>query len=203
MTQHTQHPRPARGQLWLLIALFFAPLLVAFVLYYFGDGWRPSGTTNHGDLVEPAIELPDVTFTSVSEEPVEASTWRGKWSLVYVDGEPCAERCRELLTLTRQTRLALNDDMPRVRRVLLTSGECCEPDYLRAEHPDLIVASLTQDGGQALRESFERAVPGGAIDGRIYIVDPHGVLMMSYAAEAPARGLLDDLKKLLKLSRIG
>ena len=39
--------------------------------------------------------------------------------------------------------------------------------------------------------------------GRIYIVDPLGNLMMSYAPNAPQKALLEDLRKLLKLSHIG
>jgi hypothetical protein len=34
-------------------------------------------------------------------------------------------------------------------------------------------------------------------------VDPLGNLMMSYSPQAPRKGLLEDLKKLLKLSHIG
>jgi hypothetical protein len=41
------------------------------------------------------------------------------------------------------------------------------------------------------------------LSGRVYLVDPFGNLVMSYAADAPARGLLEDLKRLLKLSQIG
>jgi hypothetical protein len=39
--------------------------------------------------------------------------------------------------------------------------------------------------------------------GRIYLIDPLGNLMMSYAPDAPSMGLLEDIKKLLKLSHIG
>ena len=34
-------------------------------------------------------------------------------------------------------------------------------------------------------------------------MDPLGNLMMSYDSQAPQKGLLEDLKKLLKLSHIG
>ena len=34
-------PRPGRRTLLLLLALFIAPLVAAFALYY-GFGWRPS-----------------------------------------------------------------------------------------------------------------------------------------------------------------
>ena len=43
-------------QAWLLAALFFGPLAVAWVLY-FDTGWRPGGMTNHGQLVHPAGQL--------------------------------------------------------------------------------------------------------------------------------------------------
>ena len=39
--------------------------------------------------------------------------------------------------------------------------------------------------------------------GRVYIVDPLGNLMMYYRPDADAGGLLKDLRKLLKFSRIG
>ena len=37
----------------------------------------------------------------------------------------------------------------------------------------------------------------------VYVVDPLGNLMMSYDARQDPRGLLEDLKKLLRLSHIG
>jgi hypothetical protein len=37
----------------------------------------------------------------------------------------------------------------------------------------------------------------------VYVVDPLGNFMMSYAANAEARGMLKDLKRLLKISQIG
>ena len=50
-----------------------------------------------------------------------------------------------------------------------------------------------------------RAANGAAAlaAGRLYLVDPLGNLMMSYERDAPVKGLLDDLKKLLNLSHIG
>jgi cytochrome oxidase Cu insertion factor (SCO1/SenC/PrrC family) len=42
-----------------------------------------------------------------------------------------------------------------------------------------------------------------AAAGRIYLVDPLGNLLLSYAPSAPDKALLADLKKLLRLSHIG
>jgi hypothetical protein len=37
----------------------------------------------------------------------------------------------------------------------------------------------------------------------VYLIDPLGNLMMSYAADARPKGMLEDLKKLLRLSHVG
>lgn len=194
--------RRSRRQVWLLIGLFFAPLAVAFLLYYGlgAGGWRPHGSTNKGDLIHPARPLPQVALTTLAGEHLSSRFLQDKWTLVYVGEGRCDERCRDALLLTRQTRLALNTDMGRVQRLFLTTGHCCDEDYLHAEHPDLIVARADDAAGEQLLDVFPA---GAASQGRIYIVDPLGNLMMSYAPQAPRKALLEDLKKLLKLSHIG
>ena len=102
----------------------------------------------------------------------------------------------------RQTRLALNADMTRVQRIFLATGNCCDRAYLDAEHPGLVVALADNDAGATLLAAFPDAQSG--TDGSIYVVDPLGNLMMRHAPAAPpAKGLLEDLRKLLKLSHIG
>jgi hypothetical protein len=45
--------------------------------------------------------------------------------------------------------------------------------------------------------------PSASGEPGIYIVDPHGNLMMGYAPTGAARGILRDLERLLRLSTIG
>ena len=45
--------------------------------------------------------------------------------------------------------------------------------------------------------------PAGEREHTLFIVDPLGNLMMSYDARQDPHGLLEDLKKLLRLSHIG
>jgi hypothetical protein len=175
-----------RKQIWLLIALFFAPLALAFLLYY-GGGWRPPGSTNKGELISPPRPLPGVP------------DWHGKWVLVYVGDGRCDDRCRAALILTRQTRLALNADMTRVRRIFLATDNCCDLAYLQAEHPDL---SIVRAGDGVAAELLAAFPDVGS--GSIYIVDPLGNLMMRHAPSVGlSQDLLADLRKLLKLSHIG
>jgi len=198
----------SRRQAWILVAMFFVPLLAAFVLYYGVEGWRPAGSTNKGDLIHPARPLPiDVALTAsgAASKALDANLLHdGKWTLLYVGNGSCDVRCREALTLMRQTRLALNDDAARVQRLFMATQPCCDQAYLDTEHAGLTIASAEDAPGKAVLNVFPKYA-GEPVEtaGRIYIIDPLGNLMMSYAPEAGHKDLLDDLKKLLKLSHIG
>ncbi|WP_129641471.1 hypothetical protein [Peristeroidobacter agariperforans] len=195
-------PRPvARKQIWILVGAFFAPLALAFLLYY-GVGVRPHGNTNKGDLIHPARPLPEVELPGATNQPLAANALRGKWSMVFIGDGACDTRCREALTLMRQTRLALGDKMERVQRVFLATGNCCDQAYLETEQSGLLLGRIDNSPGQTLLETFPDAAQAPGL-GRIYLVDPLGNLMMKYEADAPQKALLEDLKKLLKLSHIG
>jgi len=191
--------RRSRAQVWILLAVFFVPLALAFLLYYGSGGWRPSGSTNHGELISPPRPLPGVTLPTPGGPPLAPETWHGKWTLLYVGDGRCDGRCRAALVLMRQTRLALNADMTRVQRIFLATGNCCDRAYLDAEHPDLAIALADNDAGAQLLAAFPDTT-----DNFIYVIDPLGNLMMRHVPEPPpAKGLLEDLRRLLKLSHIG
>ncbi len=175
--------------LLLLVALFFVPLATSFVLYYV-VGWRPAGGTNHGELYSPARPLPQ------SAAPLAER----KWTLVYAGEGACDENCRRSLVFARQTRLSLNQEMTRVSRLFLATGNCCDREYLDREHPGLVVLDAAADSGLA---AVVAALPATEREHSLYVVDPLGNLVMRYDTRTEPRGLLEDLKKLLKLSHIG
>jgi hypothetical protein len=169
-----------------LAALFVLPLALAFFAYY-GTSWRPAGRVNHGVLITPPRALPAL------------GGFRGHWSLVYVGDGACDADCRQTLYVIRQTRLGLNNDMTRVARVFLVTGDCCARESLGREHPGIIVLDASGPAAAQLLREFPE-------EGRahsLYVVDPLGNLMMSYDARRNPHGLLEDLKKLLRLSHIG
>jgi hypothetical protein len=103
----------------------------------------------------------------------------------------------------RQVRLALDRDQTRVQRVFLAAEPCCDAEFLRREHAGLIVLRATgaaQDIVAALPRSIGMA-PQAAH--RIYLIDPLGNLVLSYSPPTFGKGLLEDTKRLLKLSSIG
>ena len=192
--------------LGLLAALFLLPLVLAFCTYY-GTAWRPAGHVNHGTLISPPRQLPAVALPRVrpggtgaaADDAASPTALRGKWSLVYVGPGRCDAACRNALYLMRQTRLALNNDMTRVARVFLVSDACCADEFLAREHPGLMVLDAQGALGAALLGQF----PARERADTLYVVDPLGNLMMSYDARQDPHGLLEDLKKLLRLSHIG
>ncbi|MEO8308083.1 MAG: hypothetical protein ABI616_08575 [Pseudomonadota bacterium] len=180
--------RPQRRTLLLLLALFFAPLAVAFTLYY-GFGWRPSSLSIHGKLVSPVRPMPEA-----------AQKLRGDWSLVYVGDGGCDQDCRTALVFARQTHLSLAKEMSRLSRVMLVTGNCCDVDYFKKEHDGIKVFDVS-----ALEEKTElmAVLPDVDLKYTLFVVDPLGNLVMRYDVRESPAGLLDDLRKLLKLSHIG
>jgi len=180
-------------------ALFLLPLAFAFFAYY--TGWRPAGSVNHGALITPPRPLPPLLLPRDSRGAgtAAAETFRGVWTLVYVGDGVCDADCAHALLVLRQTRLALNNDMTRVGRVFLATGSCCASGLRAAPDPGLIVLDATGPAAAPLLAQF----PQGGRAHSVFVVDPLGNLMMSYDDRNDPHGLLEDLRKLLRLSHIG
>jgi len=204
-----------------LALLFFAPLGLAFYLYYGHGAWHPGGRVNAGELVSPARPLPALALPLWNSDDAVATGYtdpnflKGKWTFVYVGSGRCAAACQRRLYDTRQVRIALDRDMKRVQRVFIADAGCCDPQYLREQHPDILAVRASAEAAPllALLAAHDGTGPGGTGPGgpgrrpfaesRVYLVDPLGNLMMSYAPDAKAKGMLEDMKRLLRLSSIG
>ena len=201
MNEQTSTRRRARLGLIGLAALFFVPLALSFYLYY-GTSWRPTGTTQHGELIQPPRPLPDVALALADGDRAGPELLRGEWQLLYLGPGDCPAACREMLVRMRQVRLALDKDMDRVGRVFLYSGDLSAGGYLAGEHPGLVVARADDEAGRQLLSAFPEG-DSPLTSGKLYVVDPLGNLMMSYPGDAAPKSILTDLERLLKLSHIG
>jgi cytochrome oxidase Cu insertion factor (SCO1/SenC/PrrC family) len=182
----------------VLAAIFFLPLLLSFWMYY-GNTWRPAALTNHGELLQPLRTLPGAELREANGAVAPANLFKDKWALAYIGNGACDETCRKALYFMRQTRLSLNNEMTRVERVFLATGSCCDRAFLEREHPGLIVIDATGPEAHELVNAF----PTTAQPYSLFIIDPLGNLVMRYDTRDEPKGLLTDLKKLLKLSHIG
>jgi len=186
-----------RRTLLFVAAMFLLPVVVAFSLYY-GKLWRPANSSSKGELIEPVRPLNVVGLRHADGTPADASVLAGKWTLLYIGDGHCDEGCRTALVFGRQSRLALNNEMTRVQRVFLATGNCCDQDYFAREQAGLVALDASAPEAAALLQQFP-----GEHEHTLFIVDPLGNLMMRHDASHTTKDLLSDLKKLLKLSHIG
>lgn len=199
MNPQAQVLRRSRLTLVLLGALFFAPFIGAWVVYNYFPDLRPSGTTNHGQLIAPARPVPALTLVAGDGQPV--APFKEKWSLVVLGGDHCDAACSERLVMVRQVRLALGKNLNRLQRIYIAPSEAARieaEDSLAKDHPGLSVLADHGEPGARAADFFTPPEPL-----TLYLVDPNGNWLMVYAGAVEPKDLLDDLKKLMRLSSIG
>jgi hypothetical protein len=182
-----------RLQLSLIAAVFFGPLLFAAWLYFQGDLIQPSSRTNHGALLEPIISLAD----ELPESPLHPHNPE-HWLLVYSYADTCDQSCRDALYTLRQSRLMLGKEMDRITRVFLHGNTPPDTVFLANEHSGLITLSDSN-----LDTLLTMKKPTELPEGGYYLIDPLGNLVMYFRPDINPRDMVDDIKHLLRLSRIG
>lgn len=183
-----------RTQLYVLLALFFGPLLVAWIWFFHFEDVRP-GTVNNGDLIEPLVPVGDLELYPRGEGEA-ARPFADDWFVVLVAPRACDAECERALYLTRQVWIRLNKEADRVQRVLIAGPDVSFP---ATEHRDLEV----YDANANALARFTDPGRAGLRDAQVYLVDPRGNLMMSYPPEFTPDMLYDDLKRLLRYSDAG
>jgi hypothetical protein len=181
-----------RGSLvpWLVALAVFGPFAAALLLYYVPAdfGWLPR-LPGSRELIEPPLEAPAAWLDFPSDE----AGARYQWSLIYAKMAACDRPCSATLERLRQVHAALAGDAERVRRVYWHAGD--EP---RApDDPGLLVRRVDDAPG----ESAVRALGAERLEqGRVYVADPRGLIVVSYPADVAQKELLRDLRRLLSVS---
>ena len=176
-------PAPGKGrrQLVALFAIAFVTLGASYLAFYLassGAGW---GTTNKGEFVTPATTVQEIDLRL--PEP-DARNW---W--LWIAADECDAGCLESVEKLQALHVLLNREAGRLRR-------------------GITLADGADDAGLAPFTELRRLVLGPAAavtrDWRgIYIIDPNGNLVFRYAMDANPKDVLQDLKRLSKVSQIG
>ena len=156
------------------------------------------GTSNRGVLINPPLAISTLELRTERAGAMDYGALEPKWTLMVASTGHCGDRCRQSLYLTRQVRIALGRDQPRVRRVLVVGAEIIEPglrDWLQREHEDLLVLHGTP---AAIRQMDTAAE--GVEQPAYFIADPQGWMMMAYRQKQSPKDLMADMKFLLKNS---
>ena len=190
-----------------LIAIFviaFVPMALATYMY-FNQVLVPSGRTNNGAMMLPPLAFDELDLSSMSDERLSIDDTQKKWVMITLADGVCEQTCVDALYKTRQVNVALHKESDRVIRYLVMASVEGIPELdkrVKKEYPLLHLAKAEKyhlkayldqklDANEALAKSY------------ILIVDPIGNIMMYYTPANSGKDILEDLKRLLKVSQIG
>jgi cytochrome oxidase Cu insertion factor (SCO1/SenC/PrrC family) len=187
-----------KSGLYLLFAAFLAPLIVAFIAYY-GHWIKPQNGTEHGILIQPTLN-----FAALDTPTHDLTPFARRWVLVYIVPGACHAECAQALHLLRQLHVALGKDSDRVRRVVMII-DSQKPLHFKT---GATLSAETPEYGLSHQQytQFLNHTKGADMmnqQGGLFIVDPNGNAMLYYPPMFPPKGVLEDMKHVLKLSHIG
>ena len=185
------------------LLLFTLPVILAWTAYF--SGWFTDiSTTNKGEWVYPIIDMNKLSPSYANQDALELQQG-GKWRLLVpgavsqCQNEETDKDCLLSLFEIGQAHKAMGKEIERIERVLYNADSAyteAELSSLKERFVDLRVINGSKAPG--LDPSY------------IYLMDPLGNIILKYPAVSnqeeaflKGRDIVKDLKKLLKLSRIG
>ena len=185
-----------------LVVVFVLPVILAKVALE--NDWFNKGATNQGELLTPPVDL----SKGFSELPP-------LWRLVYVLPEECDAKCTNAIYALGQIHIALGKHMDRVEPLIITTENselaALQVTPVTTENHDEIALGQHKELKtlQLPKKNVNEMFKSVSSDG-IFIVDTlnngmlkHELYSNKEEAVQASRSILSDIKKLLKLSRIG
>lgn len=182
--------RRNRNMLVGLFVLFFGAMLVAGLLRL--SGWRPEGTKNKGELLQPYGDLRGYTPTLANGG---AYGWKDEpriWRIVAMPRDCATARaaeCKRLLADFDKVWRLMTKDADRVH--VLWAGDM-PPGVAVPEEVRLLRVDESLRGGLA---RWDDAAGDAA-----WLVDPNGFVVLRYAPGFDPGDLRTDLARLLKIN---
>ncbi|PQP03717.1 MULTISPECIES: hypothetical protein [Pseudomonas] len=177
-----------RGRLQLLLILLgvIGPMILATGMYKL-QFWVPEGRSYHGELIGNGQTRADIGVQAQED----------RWQLLVTAPKDCSVDCQQLVYLARQIQIGLGRDAARASHALAIA-QPLNSDYatkLQREYPQLQRYSLDLP-------AYTKGAQGNDTP-HLWIIDPHGNLVLRYDPTVKGKDLLNDLRHLLKLSNIG
>jgi len=175
----------SRRAMITVFTAFLLPVLAAWLIL--SQNWYETGT-NKGTLLQPPI-----TLSSQTELLPDG------WQLGYIAPETCDLTCENTLYVMNQVDVALGKNMDRLTPVVLHQNKNSETNFNHS------APHITQMVAPQLIDELSQLPPN-----TLFIIDPLHNVMLYYpthedktAMITEGKNVLSDLRKLLKLSRIG
>lgn len=180
-----------RMMLIAIFAMFFGSMLVAGLLRF--SGWRPAGSKNHGEMLDPPGDLRQVTPQRVDGKAYAWNPIARTWRIALAPPAACTTQCEQLAHDIDTVWQLFGKDADRVDVLWLCATTPCA---LPANAPRPATLQLLQPNA-ALRAGLPRVDDAKGVP--VYVIDPNGFVVLRYAPGADPAGLRADLAKLLKL----
>lgn len=183
-----------------LILIFVVPMLAAWLA--FSQGIFLGSTVNRGTLINPPFAITTLNLINETGQAVNLNSMKGKWWLFYITPTPSDALSQQNLYYMRQIRQATGKDIERVNRAIVTlSSNTALDNTLHGQFPGTDHFIISQSKFDLLKASLPKKL---ALEkSSLYLVDPLGNVMMVYDPNAKPKGILKDLKHVLKVSQIG
>ena len=178
--------RRGRLQLVLILLLTVGPMVLATGMYKL-KFWLPESRSYHGELLGNGQSRAALGVTADEQ----------RWQLLVTAPQACAADCQQLVYLARQLQIGLGRDASRASHALAAAHpvDAAYAAPLQLEYPQLQRYTLD------LPTYTQGAEGNGAA--QLWIIDPHGNLVLRYGPGVVGKDVLNDLRLLLKLSNIG
>ncbi|MFA3790952.1 hypothetical protein AB6T38_07525 [Aliiglaciecola sp. SL4] len=174
----------------IMFIVFVLPVVLAYLALTFD--WFNKGSTNKGKLLATPLDMSSLV---AQREPL--------WRLLFVMPQECAEECENALYSINQIWVALGKESDRVEPLVLAHQKSHIMDSTDTQrYPNIKVLKVD-------KINVNNLFKDESTDG-IFIADTLGNVILKYPVKQQqddaiqqSRDILADLRKLLKLSRIG
>lgn len=175
----------------LLASVFILPVLLAKLAL--DNDWFNQAATNKGELLSPPVDM----------RVLQTSQREPRWKLVYVLPEVCTDDCENALYIIAQVRSALGKESDRAEVVVITheKSNITQLALLQEKANIRLLGTDLKSLQQVFKDNSTEA---------IFVADTLDNVILRYSLQTDkeqaileSRDILSDMRKVLKLSRIG
>jgi len=197
----------------LIVMLLVAVLPIGLATYLFNSTTH-GGAINKGELIIPPVDITkldmrngqgELIFSSFEDEAIIRP-----WLMIYLGSGSCNDVCQRRLYYLRQLHTALGKNSRRVQRYYVETRPSDTDSGLDNKLSALIASEFPKlkiafSGYDPIVSNFSVTSRGvNPVDKHfVFLVDPVGNVMMYYTPEHTPKEIMEDLKRLLKLSSLG
>lgn len=178
-----------------LAVIFVVPVVIAWYLY-FHTNHEFLKQSNKGQLILKPFQVSQLDIQNYQHKKV--SNDEHKWTIMYWTENDCTDSCKKTIDKLLRVRMVMGKDMLRTQAWLATSKPVAQDLLPKLEDVNGFNTKpliLVKDAA-AKQHIF-------AHQQHILLIDPNGNVMMRYQQDTPPKAIHSDLKRLLKVSKIG